>query len=108
MGINKGGGALALWLRLTGDEYGGGILPSSSWVRMSLREGIGRTRTVVGSRHLALGANELKGGVRRPPRCQLALLFTTLPALAVASRMGRMVVVVDMFALLAGSLWGGL
>jgi len=29
-------GLLVLWLRLAGDEYGGGILPSSSWAGMVL------------------------------------------------------------------------
>ena len=61
------------------DEDGSGTLPSLSWSRMSPRKDMRRTRMVVGSHHLALGANELKGRARRPPDCQLALLFTTLP-----------------------------
>ena len=52
---------------------------------------------VVGSRHLALGVNELEGGAHRRPKCQLALLFKTLPTLAVASRMAGVVVVVFTF-----------
>ena len=58
---------------------------------------MGRKRMVVGSRHLALGVNELEGGARRRPKCQLALLFTSLPTLAVASRMAGVVVVVFTF-----------
>jgi len=42
---------------------------------------------VVGSRHLALDANELEGRASCRPKCQLALLFATLPALAVVSGM---------------------
>ena len=49
---------------------------------------------VVGSHHLALGANE----GRCPPDCQLALLFTTTPpTVAVASRMAGVDVDVDAF-----------
>ena len=51
-------GALVLWLRL---EDGGGIPLSSSWLRTNSWEGMDRTRTVVGSSHLALGANEFMG-----------------------------------------------
>ena len=49
---------------------------------------------VAGSHHLALGANELEGRARRPPDCQLALLFTTLPTLTIASGMAAIGTVV--------------
>ena len=52
---------------------------------------------VVGSHHLALGANELEGRARRPPDCQLALHFTTPPTFAVASGMAGVNVDVDAF-----------
>ena len=73
------------WLRLAGDEDGGGIPPSSSCLQTSSWESMGRVRTVVGSRHLALGANELVA--RCPHDC---LPFATLPAFAVASGMAGM------------------
>ena len=59
------------WLRLAGDENGGGIPPSSSWLRTNSWEGMDRTRTVVGSSHLALGANELMGGLTALPIANL-------------------------------------
>ena len=88
-----------MWLKLPEDDDGSEILPSLSWPRMSSREGMRRTRMVVGSHHLALGANELRGRAR-PPDCQLALLFTTLPTFAVASGMTDMDVDVDAFVFL--------
>lgn len=52
---------------------------------------------VEGSHHFALGGNELKGRARRPPDCQLALLFTTPPTFSVTSGIAGMDVDVDAF-----------
>ena len=72
--IEGSDGALVLWFKLTGDEDGGGIQPSSPWVQTSLR-GMGRTKMAVRSRRLALGANEPRKGLAALPFSSL-LLFT--------------------------------
>jgi hypothetical protein len=86
--------ALVSWLRLAGDEDGGGIPPSSSWLRTHSREGMDRTRMVVGSSHLAWVQTSLWEGslpsqlptctLRHPtvapsaPRCRVIVVASSL------------------------------
>ena len=82
-------------LKLAGDKDGSGVLPFSSCAN-ELAGGYGQGEDGGGITSPWV-QKELEERARRPPDCQLALLFTTPPTFAVASGMAGMDVDVEAF-----------